>query len=36
MSDKPISRYPVPELDELPEDLRDRIVAVQEKAGFVP
>ena len=36
MSDKPISRYPVPGLDELPEDLRDRIVAVQEKAGFVP
>ena len=36
MSDKLISRYPVPELDELPEDLRDRIMAVQEKAGFVP
>ena len=36
MSDRPISRYPVPELDELPEDLRDRIMAVQEKAGFVP
>ncbi len=36
MSDKPISRYPVPELDELPDDLRDRIMAVQEKAGFVP
>ena len=36
MSDKPISRYPVPELDELPEDLHDRIMAVQEKAGFVP
>ena len=36
MSDKPISRYPVPELDELPEDLRNRIMAVQEKAGFVP
>ena len=36
MSDKPISRYPVPERDELPEDLRDRIMAVQEKAGFVP
>ncbi len=36
MSDKPISRYPVPELDELPDDLHDRIMAVQEKAGFVP
>ncbi len=36
MSEKPISRYPVPKLDELPDDLRDRILAVQEKAGFVP
>ena len=36
MSEKPISRYPVPDLDELPDDLRDRILAVQEKAGFVP
>jgi len=36
VSEKPISRYPVPDLDELPDDLRDRILAVQEKAGFVP
>jgi uncharacterized peroxidase-related enzyme len=36
MSDRPISRFPVPELNELPEDIRDRILAVQEKAGFVP
>jgi len=36
MSDKPISRYPVPELSVLPDDIRDRIIAVQEKAGFVP
>ena len=32
----PISRYPVPEISQLPEDLRARILAVQEKAGFVP
>jgi uncharacterized peroxidase-related enzyme len=32
----PISRYPVPELDQLPKDLRERILEVQEKAGFVP
>ncbi len=32
----PISRYPVPELQDLPEDLRTRILEVQEKAGFVP
>jgi uncharacterized peroxidase-related enzyme len=33
---KPISRYPVPELKDLPEDLRGRILQVQEKSGFVP
>jgi uncharacterized peroxidase-related enzyme len=32
----PISRYPVPDLADLPEDMRDRMLAVQEKAGFVP
>jgi len=32
----PVSRYPVPELDQLPKDLRQRILEVQEKAGFVP
>ncbi|MGB2130352.1 MAG: peroxidase-related enzyme [Marinobacterium sp.] len=31
-----ISRFPVPELSEMPDDIRDRILAVQEKAGFVP
>jgi len=36
MSDKPISRFPVPDTAELPDDIRDRILAVQEKAGFVP
>jgi uncharacterized peroxidase-related enzyme len=32
----PISRYPVPELADLPSDIREKILAVQEKAGFVP
>ncbi len=36
MSSAPISRYPVPDLADLPDDLRQRILAVQEKAGFVP
>lgn len=31
-----ISRYPIPELAALPEDVRARILAVQEKTGFVP
>jgi uncharacterized peroxidase-related enzyme len=30
------NRYPVPELKDLPEDIRARILEVQEKAGFVP
>lgn len=36
MSDVPISRFPVPDLDTLPEDIRERIVDVQERSGFVP
>jgi uncharacterized peroxidase-related enzyme len=31
-----ISRFPLPELKDLPEDVRARILAVQEKSGFVP
>ena len=31
-----ISRYPVPTLEELPADIRARILDVQEKAGFIP
>jgi uncharacterized peroxidase-related enzyme len=31
-----ISRFPVPSLAEMPADIRDRILAVQEKSGFVP
>ncbi len=36
MSAKPISRFPVPELTDVPDDIRAKIEAVQEKAGFVP
>ncbi|QTF92159.1 peroxidase-related enzyme [Halomonas sp. BM-2019] len=33
----PISRFPIPEsIQELPEDLRDAMLAVQERAGFIP
>ncbi len=31
-----ISRFPVPELADIPEDLRTRMLGVQEKAGFIP
>lgn len=36
MNERPISRFPVPDIEELPADLRDRMLAVQEKTGFVP
>ncbi|MGH8800896.1 MAG: peroxidase-related enzyme [Casimicrobiaceae bacterium] len=36
MSQPAISRYPVPNLDDLPDDIKARILEVQEKAGFVP
>src|SRR5215467_6055450 len=31
-----IGRFPVPRLSELPDDIRVRIEAVQEKSGFIP
>ena len=36
MSNTNISRYPVPDIDDLPEDIKERVLAIQEKAGFVP
>jgi uncharacterized peroxidase-related enzyme len=36
MGNAPISRYPVPALESLPDDMRSRMLAVQEKAGFIP
>ena len=36
MTPKPISRFPVPDLKSLPEDIRTKLAAVQEKAGFIP
>lgn len=34
--DRAISRFPISDLNQLPEDVRARILAVQEKAGFIP
>ena len=31
-----MNRYPPPELKDVPEDIRARIIEVQEKSGFVP
>jgi uncharacterized peroxidase-related enzyme len=36
MSANPISRFPVPKLEQMPEDIRAMLLAVQEKAGFIP
>jgi uncharacterized peroxidase-related enzyme len=36
MNSTSISRFPVPELKDLPADIRERIEAVQQKTGFVP
>src|SRR5246127_1312806 len=36
MSHPPPERFPVPALDELPDDIRTRLEAVQEKSGFIP
>jgi uncharacterized peroxidase-related enzyme len=36
MTGPSISRYPVPKLEDLPEDIRARMLEVQEKAGFIP
>lgn len=36
MSELPASQFPLPALDELPDDIRARIEAVAEKAGFIP
>ncbi len=36
MATPPISRYPVPKLEDLPEDIRARILEVHGKAGFIP
>ena len=36
MTEHPISRFPVPELAELPDDIRTMIETIQEKSGFIP
>jgi len=32
----PVSRFPIPALTDMPDDIRERILAVQEKSGFIP
>ena len=36
MSDQPVSRFPVPRLEDLPDDIGTMIRSVQERSGFIP
>ena len=36
MTEPKASRFPVPAVNSLPEDIRTRLLAVQEKSGFIP
>jgi uncharacterized peroxidase-related enzyme len=36
MTKPPIARTPIPDIAGLPEDIRARILTVQEKSGFIP
>lgn len=36
MTELPISRFSIPDIQTLPEDIKTRILSVQEKSGFVP
>ncbi len=32
----PISRFPVPDINDLPDDIKEKVLAIQERSGFVP
>ena len=36
MTEPKASRFPLPPIDSLPEDIRSRLLGVQEKSGFIP
>lgn len=36
MTQKPISHFPIPDLADMPADIRERLLAVQEKVHFIP
>jgi uncharacterized peroxidase-related enzyme len=36
LNQQPISRFPIPDIGDVADDIRTRILAVQEKSGFVP
>ncbi|TKZ21761.1 alkylhydroperoxidase [Shimia litoralis] len=36
MTDAPISRFPIPDINDMPEDIKTLLLTVQEKLGFIP
>ncbi len=36
MDDYPISRFDVPDIEELPDDIKEQVTAVAQKSGFIP
>ena len=36
MTEVPISTFPIPELDDVPDDLRTMMLGIQDKTGFIP
>ncbi|PCJ16727.1 MAG: alkylhydroperoxidase [SAR86 cluster bacterium] len=36
MTTQAISRFPIPDINDIDADIREKILAVQEKAGFIP
>ena len=36
MQDKQVSRFPIPDINTLPKDIKEQITSIQEKIGFVP
>ena len=36
MTEVPISTFPIPDLDDVPDDLRTMMLGIQDKTGFIP
>ena len=34
--EQPISRFPVPDVNDLPDDVKEKVLAIQERSGFIP
>ena len=34
--EQPISRFPVPDVNDLPDDIKEKVLAIQDRSGFIP